>query len=71
MKRKIKFAVLIAAVAIGLVIAGMAIATALYSGDGIQVKVPRITITWETVRHDLWLGHYSTTDSGQTATSAK
>lgn len=64
-------------VAIGLVISvilmtiGFGIATAVYS-SGIELKIPHIQVNveWETISHDLWLEHYSTTDSTTTAMSS-
>lgn len=41
-------------ISVMLIIMGFGIATSMYSG-GMKLKVPKITITWETIQHDLYL----------------
>lgn len=52
--RKVKFFVVGFVISVMLIIMGFGIATSMYSG-GMKLKVPKITITWETVQHDLYL----------------
>lgn len=54
MKKGIKMFFVGLIMSIVLIIVGFGIATSMYSG-GMKLKVPKITITWETVNHDLYL----------------
>jgi len=54
MKKGIKMFFVGLIISVMLVITGFGIATSMYSG-GMKLKIPKITITWETIQHDLYL----------------
>lgn len=71
MKKMVKKAFVAILVMVAFIAIGFGIATAVYS-SGMEIKVPHIQVSveWSTIKHDLWLEHYSTTDSQTTAMSS-
>ena len=72
MKKMVKKALVALLVMVAFIAIGFGIATAVYS-SGIEVKIPHVIVSveWETINHDLWLEHYSTTDRETTAMSSE
>lgn len=62
MKKGIKLFFVGLIMSIALVIIGFGIATSMYS-SGMTLKVPKITISWVTVNHDLYLTDEVSIDS--------
>lgn len=52
--KRIKMFLVGLVISVMLIIMGFGIATAMYSG-GVTMKVPKITVSWVTVHHDLYL----------------